>query len=476
MRMLYRLVCSLFAVVYSSMSFAVNVPREYFPIERYSQEINTYISPKRSDYKQNLLTPEYQNLRLKQFYNHYYSSDANGLSPWSEALVREVLTGVRQSEEETLKYFSKQKHYAENFREHTLMWWCAIQKNLNLNAIDPGFKPQNRAIVTSNTAARALPTVEPDFFDEQRPGEGFPFDNLQIASLWVGTPLYVLHISKDKAWSLVLTPDAYLAWVKSSDIAYASPDFVKKWQTAARKKLVAVTKTEVPVEDSQGRFQFTGYIGGVFPLLARDAKQTRIMMPAKNSAHFAVIKPGVIATEASGLMPLPVSPQNMASVIQELQHRPYGWGGAFFLNDCSQELKSLFTPFGIWLPRNSGLQVKLNKHIDLSEHSLEERLALLKEKGHPLVSLIYKPGHIVLYVGNAEVNHQQVVMSYQNVWGLSSKSGDNRYVIGGGVFLPILSSYPGTPANSQANESRLNLVYLDEESKDLSPEMFARYI
>ena len=29
---------------------------------------------------------------------------------------------------------------------------------------------------------------------------------------------------------------------------------------------------------------------------------------------------------------------------------PYGWGGMYFYNNCSAELKSLFTPFGFGYP------------------------------------------------------------------------------------------------------------------------------
>ena len=473
------LLCSM---VYSSVSFAVNIPREHFPIENYSQDINTYISSKNSNYTQNLLSPESQALRLKQFYQHYYASDSNGLSPWSEALVQVVLPAVKQDEIETLNYFNNQtknaahKHYAENFREHPQTWWHAIQKNMNLNALDTAhFQNKKRAIVVNNTFTRTLPDNAPDFFDERVAGEGFPFDNFQIASLWVGTPLYVLNTSKDKAWSLVLTPDAYFAWVKSTDIADVSPEFVEQWQRAAQKKLVAVTKTETSILNQQNNFQFTGYIGAVFPLKARDEKQTAILIPVKNTENQAVIKTGIIDKNAAALMPLSATPKNMAHVIGELQHRPYGWGGAFFLNDCSQELKSLFTPFGIWLPRNSGLQAKLNKSIDLSKYTLDERLKLIQSKGHPLMTLIYKPGHIMLYVGHKTSNHQSEVMSYQNVWALSSKHVDTRYVIGSGVFLPILKSYSDSPhANSQANESKLKLIYLDQLNTDLSPQAFAK--
>ncbi|MDF1678577.1 MAG: SH3 domain-containing protein [Legionellaceae bacterium] len=474
--------CLIVAMSYATASFAVTVPRESFPIESYTQDADAYISPKSLHYTKSLLSIEEQQLRLKQFYQHYYASDAKGLSPWSQALVSALLPRVKKAELRTLAVFDNQtkpnapKHYAENFRAHDAAFWRGIQRNMNLNALDNGvFDVRQRAIVTRNTATRVLPEKTPDFFDERTAGEGFPFDNLQIASLWVGTPLYVFSTSKDKAWSLVLTPDAYFAWVKSSDIGYVSSDFVARWQKGAEQQLVAVTQTEVSILDKANRFQFTGYIGAVFPEADRNATKTSILFPVRQPDGMATIKTGIIETKSVARMPLAVSPKHMAAIIKELQHRPYGWGGAFFLNDCSQELKSLFTPFAIWLPRSSWMQQALNPTLDLSAHSLEERLNTVKVKGHPFLTLLYKRGHIVLYVGEKNIQNHSEVISYQNVWALSPKQNDTRYVIGGGVFLPILKSYPDNPRiNSQANESVFKLIHLDAfHGKERLPNEFA---
>ncbi len=470
------------AMCYTTASFAVTVPREYFPIESYTQNADIYISPTSPHYTKSLLSSEEQQRRLKQFYQHYYASDAKGLSPWSKALVSALLPHIKKAELTTLAIFDNQtksgapKHYAENFREHDVAFWRGIQCNMNLNALDGrGFDVHQRAIVTLNTMARVLPEKTPDFFDERTAGEGFPFDNLQIASLWVGTPLYVLNISKDKAWSLVLTPDAYFAWVKSSDIAYVLPDFVARWQNGAQKQLIAITQTEVSVLDKAHRFQFSGYIGAVFPEVERDGAKTSILIPVKQLDGTAAIKTGVIETKSSARMPLMISPKHMAQVIKALQHRPYGWGGAFFLNDCSQELKSLFTPFGIWLPRNSWMQQALNPTLDVSAYSLEARLDTVKAKGHPFLTLLYKKGHIMLYVGEQTIQNRSEVISYQNVWALSSQKNDTRYVVGGSVFLPILKSYPDNSSiNSQANELVFKLIYLDGfHGEEMLPKKFA---
>ncbi|MBA2711508.1 MAG: SH3 domain-containing protein [Tatlockia sp.] len=473
-----------FLTLFLNAGFAIEVPIYDFPITAYSQNSNDYLSSNQENYNRALLNPDYQKLQLKQFYNHYYASDAHGLSPWSEQMVVSALPLMKKIVPEILEEFNNQnksndeKHFAENFKEHNQRWWNKIKENLNLYALESTkFKEDNRAIAINNTFARALPDLSPDFFHSSLPGQGFPFDNLQESAIWAGTPLYVFSVSKDKAWSLILTPDGYFAWVKSNDIAYVSTEFIHQWQTAAENGLIAVTQTETSILDERQQFQFTGYIGAVFPQVESNNQQRSILIPVKDRNNQAMIKMGILNRKASALMPLTASPKNLVKIINQLKNRPYGWGGAFFFNDCSQEMKSLFTPFGFWLPRNSAHQAQLGSTLDLSKNTLEERLKLLKENGHPLMTLIYIGGHIMLYIGNKETNNiKEAAITYQNIWGLSPSSRDKRYVIGQSLFFPLLKNYPENPdASSLASKPYFKLVFLDELGlKQESPQHFAK--
>jgi hypothetical protein len=466
-----------------SVAFAFEVPIYDFSIKAYTQNIDDHIPSDSSDYLTPLLRPEYQEAQLKEFYNHYFSSDAQGLSPWSEQMVRSLLPMVKKIELGILDDFDNQKagsnrHYGENFKEHDEVWLNQIKKNMSLLTFDSlEFKAQNKAISVANTLVRALPDDAPDFFHLSLAGQGFPFDNLQESVIWSGTPLYVFSVSQDKSWSLVLTPDAYFGWVKSSDIAYASSGFINHWQTAAQKGLVAITETGASIVDKNQHFKLKGYIGAVFPYAQEDEVGTFILIPAKNEHHQAIVTMGLVSKRAAGLMPLKASKKNIAKIIRQLQNRPYGWGGTFFFNDCSQEIKSIFTPFGIWLPRNSAQQAQLNSVLDLSKNNMDERISGLKEKGHPLMTVIYIGGHVMLYIGNKKMDDQQLVpMTYQNVWGLAPESRDKRYVIGQSLFFPLLKYYPENPdVSSLANKTYFKLVYLDElSSNKISPQSFAK--
>ncbi|STY29266.1 SH3 domain of the SH3b1 type [Legionella wadsworthii] len=471
-------------IFFSAVSWTVEVPIFDFPIHSYSQNIHDYLPSTSRDYDTPLLKREYQELQLQQFYNHYYSVDPQGLSPWSKKMVESVLPSVLRIELELLNEFDNQnksyeeRHFAENFKEHDALWLNKIKKNMDLDSIERiSFYDKNRAIAVNNTFARALPDHAPDFYHFSLPGQGFPFDNLQESVVWAGTPLYVLSESKDKAWSLVLTPDAYFAWLKSSDIAYASDEFVEVWKNTAKRGLVAITQTEASILNKSHHFQFSSYIGAIYPLIRRNENNISILIPIKNDLNQAVFQTGFVSSSSATLMPLEATKKNFSMILTQLQNRPYGWGGAFFFNDCSQELKSIFNPFGIWLPRNSSQQAKISSGVDLSTNSVDERISILKSQGHPLMTLIYIGGHVMLYLGNNQINNQELsAMTYQNVWGLSPENKDKRYVIGQSIFFPLLKYYPESPeVSSLANKSFFKLIHLDQlNDKSETPETFSQ--
>lgn len=72
--------------------------------------------------------------------------------------------------------------------------------------------------------------------------------------------------------------------------------------------------------------------------------------------------------------------------------------------------------------------------VDLSQANTDERLRYLKEHGKPFTTLVYIPGHIMLYIGNAAINGRSVPMTYQNIWGLRPADSKSRSIIGGAVF------------------------------------------
>src|SRR5690606_20338596 len=151
--------------------------------------------------------------------------------------------------------------------------------------------------------------------------------------------------------------------------------------------------------DEDDKYLFSAYVGMVFPAHSAD-NAIEMMVPVADSKRKAVIKMARLPVGKAQMMPITATPHHFADLMRTLIGRPYGWGGMYFYNDCSAEMKSLLTPFGIWLPRNSSQQVFVGKMDDVTAMSAEQRLNYLKAHGKPFLSLIYIGGHVVMYIGN----------------------------------------------------------------------------
>lgn len=242
----------------------------------------------------------------------------------------------------------------------------------------------------------------------------------------------------------MLTP-SFIAWVHSAGVAMVTTKFKQRYLSTAKKLMAAAIQTKAPVVTPKGNFLFYAYVGSIFPATSHKNKRLTILVPIRNSRGLAEIVRVNADDRYFAKMPVPATPHQFSRIIAALINRSYGWGGLNFYNDCSQELKSLFAPFGIWLPRHSAAQVLQGKLYDVSILGEEQRLRYLINQGHPLMTIVYIGGHVFLYIGsykNPRLSKNLIPLSYQNIWGLGSSGNKSRSVIGKSVFFPILKHYP----------------------------------
>lgn len=238
--------------------------------------------------------------------------------------------------------------------------------------------------------------------------------------------------------------------------------FVTEWLTLADKNLGAFIKEPVSVHEG-GQYYFTARPGTILPFRNRQPGFFGVTVPVRKSDGRAQIRQVRLQKDEFVAMPWEMTPGNIAVLMKSMSGRPYGWGNYNFYNDCSAEMRSLMMPFGIFLPRNSPAQIQAAARIvDLSQENIRTRLRYLMEHGWPFSTLVYIPGHIMLYTGNTVINGQNVPMTYQNIWGLRPADSDSRSIIGGAVFLPLLSSYPENPGLvSLAGKTQFKLGFIE---------------
>lgn len=418
----------------------VDANKSIFPLARYSQDVDKWIPPSSTVSQNPLLDESAQQRHFQQLKSHYFGTGENDSSPWNQARIDKFLSSHEAANiinEEVKTYLSdKANYYGINFRLLSPAWKNQVKVNAAVTLPDAS---AGRAITVRETLARALPAIDPVFNDPRLAGEGYPFDNIQVSAIRAGTPVYVLTTSHDKAWKFIVTPTV-TAWVKSDDVASVSNAFVADWRALADRQLGAYIKEPVSVHDGNA-FHFIARPGTILPI-RQEPTGLSVAVPVKQPDGSAQIKWLSAQKDALAPMPLKMTPANLAALMKSMQGKQYGWGDFNFYNDCSQELRSLLMPFGIFLPRNSAAEAASGRVKDLSSLSPADRLDYLVKNGRPFTTLIHISGHIMLYIGNTELDGKTVPMTYQNLWGLHTRSHEGRSIIGGAVFFPLLLSYP----------------------------------
>jgi len=279
---------------------------------------------------------------------------------------------------------------------------------------------------------RVLPTARPEFAGSG-PGEGFPFDRLQQSGLPAGLPVRVWHQSRDGAWLLVETPLA-AGWLPAWTVARAGPAFRARWQSG---RYLAVTQDGALLRDRQGRVLFTAALGAIFPLLGSEAGGWGVLAPAAGPAGEARAVQARLAREAGAAKPLPLTLGNLTRLAGRLVGQPYGWGGLFGNRDCSALTRDLLAPFGLWLPRNSAQQARAGaEYIDLAGLADAEKERLVRERGVAYLTLLWMPGHVMLYIGSPRGRP----LALHSIWGLKTSGlwcREGRALIGRTVITSL---------------------------------------
>ncbi|AQW86628.1 lipoprotein, NlpC/P60 family (SH3 domains) [Campylobacter pinnipediorum subsp. caledonicus] len=311
-------------------------------------------------------------------------------------------------------------YYGSNFKPILPSWFEEQEKNANK---DEFLKLSRLAISVTNTAIRNFPTNEPIFYNPNKAGEGYPFDYLQASNISIAKPIFVSHLSLDRAWAMV-KDDTVWGWVKINNIKFINDKEATKLQNS---KFIILTKDKMPIYDTQNNFLFYGKIGALLPYYKQDD-----LSFIGEIQTISGIKKYKIPKAFSTKYPAELNDENIQKIASSLLGQPYGWGGLDDLRDCSLFTKDFLGSFGIWLPRNSSAQSKIGTKIELEGLSNEEKLNIIKEKGIPYTTLFYLNGHIMLYIGIKD----DKVLALHDAWGIKTKD-NGRALIGQIAITPL---------------------------------------
>ncbi len=337
-----------------------------------------------------------------------------------------------------IRFVTKNRIYTAAGKQISAKVYKRWIENANYRAKDT---KRYRAITTERVNVHALPTSAAFYLDPRRPGEGFPFNYNQNSALHMNVPLYVSHFSRDKKWAFVRASYAF-GWVKVSDIAFVDEKFIRKFKNG---RYAMTIKDDLRLYNEKGREVSFVKLGTLFPI-AKDGK--RYLAAARSVTGQALIKKvqvrdkGFIARK-----PLPFTSRNVARVAKEFYNEPYGWGGGYGCRDCSATTRDFLGVFGIFLPRNSSKQAKAGQAVPIKGMAPRAKKKRIIREAEPFRSLLYVPGHIVLYLG--QYKGEPVIM--HTYWGIRKKDG-SKLITGRTI---ITTTEPGKERRDTKPSSRL---------------------
>lgn len=394
---MFKIVSLLVIAIYS---YGLNLPKikdvSSIPQDfgQFAKDLNTTFSRYHAEFNQRYFKPWEDDLQASQ--NH-------------------LLYGI--------KYVENKQYFGDNRQEISEAQKNKIIENANIQTF-PTLKLN--AVTIRNTDCRLLPTNKPFFYDFKKQGGGYPFDYLQNSMIHINTPIKVLHYSLDKAFVFVEAPYVN-GWVSSSDIAFVSQDDINKTKLM---KLVTPNIDELSLND-KNNFISKAFIGSI---LNQDSDDFIYVFKSDSNSNGVLTK---IQNHSSEFIKIPQIPTkaNLEHIAVKLYGQNYGWGGFLQNRDCSMMLRDFYTPFGLFLPRNSIDQIndKAEEIINLEGKTNEEKIKLIKEKGVPFATFLYKKGHIMMYIGT--VGDEVVI--YHSFWSIKTIN-KGRFIVGG-TFVTSLA-------------------------------------
>ncbi|RNF85396.1 SH3 domain-containing protein [Montanilutibacter psychrotolerans] len=294
----------------------------------------------------------------------------------------------------------------------------------------PSEQATRYGLVTRRVDLRTFPTRQ-RVFDAR--GET-DIDRFQESGLFPGSPVAIVHESRDGKWWFVVSP-LYTAWVEKDGIAQGSAEQVFGY--VGKAPYVVVTGASAltvftPEQPAVSQLQLD--MGTRVPLLDRWPADRPvngqhpytahvIELPLRNADGSLGFTPALLPrNEDATVGYLPLTRANVIRQGFKFLGERYGWGHSYNARDCSGFVSEIYRSVGVQLPRNTRDQATspaLNR-VDLDDvEDRGRRMAAVREL--QVGDLVYIPGHVMMVIGEIAgepyVIHDTTGISYRGADG-----------------------------------------------------------
>lgn len=299
--------------------------------------------------------------------------------------------------------------YLANGRAATGSELEALEIGLALDSI-PSSQVVQFGLVVERAPLRTFPTMLRVF---SRPGDT-DIDRFQESALFPGTPVAILHHSRDGQWLFVLSP-RYAAWIEKRFVAEGSREQVLGYPDKTPYRLVTGAKPRtsyMPGRPAVSELQLD--MGVRLPLATPAPDGTvdgqnpytswTVELPVRNDDGSLRFESALLPKTAdSADAPLPLTRANIIRQAFKFLGERYGWGHDYNGRDCSGFVSEVYRSMGVLLPRNTGDQAvsaALPHTLFDGADGGDQRAAAVAalQAG----DMVYIPGHVMLVIGRID--------------------------------------------------------------------------
>ncbi len=287
----------------------------------------------------------------------------------------------------------------------TLKDW---QRDAAIDAI-PAEVAVRHALVTARADLRSFPTATRVF---SRMGDT-DIDRFQESAVFPGTPVLVLHESRDRDWVFVLSR-RYAAWMRRDHLALGSAGEVFGYVDRQPWLVVTGARVETVYTPEQPQLSRLSLDMGTRVPLLTDWPEDQpvngqlpagayvIQLPMRGTDGRLQVAPALLPKSVDVATDyLPLTPRKLLTQGFKFLGERYGWGHSYDARDCSGFVSEVYAGFGIEMPRNTSDQGKSPAFNTLevpASMTRDERLAMVKTLAPG--DLVYIPGHVMMVVGH----------------------------------------------------------------------------
>ncbi len=240
------------------------------------------------------------------------------------------------------------------------------------------------------------------------------FDRNQNSALDIGTPIAILHTTKDGKWHYGIAPTSS-GWIRDKDIAFGDKSDIDGFLNT--KKFIVTTEAKSSIKIA-GKYYDYLRMGVRLPYILTLDDIVMVLIPTKDENGKLILSNGTIKLNHIHKGYLDYTPNNILTEAFKFLNAPYGWGGSFGEQDCSKFIQEIYATVGIKIPRNSLSQSRVGeKFLNLTSLSKDTKSTLLINSAHIGSTIIHLKGHIMLYIGDYKGEPYVI----QTVWGDSKQ-------------------------------------------------------